>query len=71
LAAGVCQSRLISSAQRFSSGTVWKISFMLTVIGIARTSPTRPQRNPQKRQAISTVVPFMSSDRPMMYGVTT
>ena len=71
LSSGVCQSRLISSAQRFSSGTVWKTSFRLTVIGIARTRPTRPQRKPQKRQAIRTVVPFRSSERPMTYGVTT
>ncbi len=70
-AVGVCQSRLISSAHRCSSGTFWKTSFSDTVIGMARTRPTRPHRKPQNRQAISTVVPFMSSDRPMMYGVTT
>ena len=41
---GDCQSTLINSAQRFNSGTVWKTSFILTVIGIASISPTSPHK---------------------------
>src|SRR4051794_34699117 len=59
---GVCHWQLISSAQRLSSGTDWKTSFNVTVIGIASTRPTSPHRKPQNRQAISTVVPLRSSD---------